>query len=125
MESRAMCFYFLQKFNKKIKIHFRMNSAYNMNFGYGFTIIFSNYIHHLFDTQLPTLIALRIQSGIRTECAGKYTNIRRLDMKIPVKICFISMKRFTFKVRQRSCIGERGFFKKQNSFFKKNPLTIY
>ncbi|MNR36191.1 hypothetical protein D3C85_1540870 [compost metagenome] len=62
-----------------------------MHFGNGFIVIFLHDIHHAIDFHFPTLGAFFDQSGIGTEFAVIYTDIRRLNVKITVKEGMISM----------------------------------
>jgi hypothetical protein len=68
-----------------------MYTAYDMNFGHCLVIILPDDIQHIFYTQFPAFFPMCIQTRVRTELAGKYADIGRLYMKVPVKICFVTM----------------------------------
>src|SRR5579863_601805 len=102
-----------------------MNTSHYMYLSYRFAIIFFYHIHHLVDTQFPAFIAMGIYSRIGTKCAGKYTNICWLYMKIPIEIGLITMHGLTFIVSQSSGKSKSGLFKKKYGLIEKNPFSVY
>jgi hypothetical protein len=47
MHIGAVCFYFADHFAEELKVHFRMNTTYNMYFSYRLSIVFAYNVQHL------------------------------------------------------------------------------
>jgi len=69
-----------------------MDATHNMYFGDRLVVIRPHYIHHVFFRQLPSLVSVLVQTGIRTEVAGEHTYVRGFNMEISVEADVHSMQ---------------------------------
>src|SRR4051794_5105734 len=91
MKIRAMGLDLAEQLQKEFQVHLGMNAAYDMHLRDGLAVIAFYDVQHLLHAQLPTLVAMRIQTGIGTKMTGEYAHIGGLDMEIAVEIRLIAM----------------------------------
>ena len=62
MKVWPVLFYFSQKFGEIREVHFWVNTANNVYFGFWFAVVFFYNVKHLFNRQFPSFITLCIQA---------------------------------------------------------------